>query len=193
MLSVSVQKKYGDFYLNVSFEAAEETLALLGASGCGKSMVLRCIAGLEQPDRGRIVLNGRVLFDSSLRVNLTPQQRRVIGRHDTGAVDALERDQRAQRVAHQAVGAIGLGGERLQIRGLAQIGEQEKALRHILFEHLGHLHPTGGEQAGDAHEGPHVFHRRRRVHHDQRTARRLNTEVAAEAGVAGSGLQTLKL
>jgi hypothetical protein len=62
-----------------------------------------------------------------------------------------------------------------------------------LLQHLRRLHAAFRQQLGDAHEGPHVFHRRRRVHHDQRTARRLNTEVAAEAGVAGSGLQTLKL
>lgn len=38
--------------------------AILGASGCGKSMTLKCIAGIERPDEGRIVLNDRVLFDS---------------------------------------------------------------------------------------------------------------------------------
>ena len=52
-------------------------LALLGASGSGKSVCLRCIAGLIRPDRGRIVLNGRVLFDSEAGVDLRPQQRRV--------------------------------------------------------------------------------------------------------------------
>ena len=41
-----------------------------GASGCGKSMTLRCIAGIVKPDAGRIVLDGRVLFDSAQHIDL---------------------------------------------------------------------------------------------------------------------------
>ena len=52
-------------------------MGILGASGSGKSMTLKCIAGIETPDEGRIVLNGRVLFDSEKHINLTPQKRRV--------------------------------------------------------------------------------------------------------------------
>ena len=63
-LSVDIEKKVGAFHLRCAFEAENETMALLGASGCGKSMTLRCIAGIVRPDRGRIVLNGRTLFDS---------------------------------------------------------------------------------------------------------------------------------
>lgn len=77
MLSVSIRKKLGQFNLNVSFEADNEKLALLGASGCGKSYTLKCIAGIETPDEGRIVMDGRVLFDSEQKINLAPQQRRV--------------------------------------------------------------------------------------------------------------------
>ena len=51
--------------------------ALLGASGSGKSMTLRCIAGVEKPDEGSIVLDGRVLYDSVRRIDLPPQERRV--------------------------------------------------------------------------------------------------------------------
>ena len=78
-LSVDIKKRLGSFQLDVSFEAqdATETLALLGASGCGKSMALKCIAGIERPDEGRIVLNDRVLFDSAARVDMPVQQRRV--------------------------------------------------------------------------------------------------------------------
>ena len=54
-----------------------EITALIGPSGCGKSMTLKCIAGIVTPDRGRIVLGGRVLFDSEKKINLPPQQRRV--------------------------------------------------------------------------------------------------------------------
>lgn len=76
-LAVNIQKKLGNFLLHVDFETDGELLALLGASGCGKSMTLKCIAGIETPDQGKIVLNGRTLFDSQKRINLTPQQRRV--------------------------------------------------------------------------------------------------------------------
>lgn len=76
-LFVDIEKTLGSFCLKVSFEAEEGVLALLGASGCGKSMTLKCIAGIEKPDRGRIVLDGRVLFDSAHHINLPPQQRRV--------------------------------------------------------------------------------------------------------------------
>ncbi|MDR1128675.1 MAG: ATP-binding cassette domain-containing protein [Treponema sp.] len=52
-------------------------LGILGASGSGKSMTLKCIAGIEKPDEGRIELNGRVLFDSAGKINLKPRERRV--------------------------------------------------------------------------------------------------------------------
>ena len=77
MLEVNIGKNLGKFDLDVSFSCSGGILALLGASGCGKSMTLKCIAGIEKPDRGRIVLDGRVLFDSEKRINLSPQKRRV--------------------------------------------------------------------------------------------------------------------
>ena len=76
-LIVDIEKKLGSFTLRSRFETAGGTMALLGASGCGKSVTLKCIAGIMTPDRGRIVLDGETLFDSEKRVDLTPQQRRV--------------------------------------------------------------------------------------------------------------------
>lgn len=76
-LSVDIEKNFGNFHLNMNFNVEDETLALFGASGCGKSVTLRCIAGIEKPDRGRIVLNGKVLFDSENHINLSPQKRNV--------------------------------------------------------------------------------------------------------------------
>lgn len=76
-LSVDLEKRLGSFHLRVQFQAEDEITALLGASGCGKSMTLKCIAGIMTPDRGRIVLNDRVLFDSEAGIDLPPQQRRV--------------------------------------------------------------------------------------------------------------------
>ena len=76
-IEVAIKKKIGSFSLDVSFSAGEEMFALLGASGCGKSMTLKCIAGIETPDSGFISLNGRVLYDSSKKINLPPQKRNV--------------------------------------------------------------------------------------------------------------------
>ncbi len=76
-LFVDIEKKLGNFSLGVKLEAGEETLALLGASGCGKSLTLKCIAGIEKPDRGKIVVDGVTLFDSEKRINLSPQKRRT--------------------------------------------------------------------------------------------------------------------
>ena len=63
--------------LEAAFDAGAEPLALLGASGCGKSVTLRCIAGILRPDEGRIALDDHVLFDSAARIDLPPQQRGV--------------------------------------------------------------------------------------------------------------------
>lgn len=76
-LEVKIKKKCNDFILNVEFVFIDGILGVLGASGCGKSMTLKCVAGIETPDEGRIVLNGRVLFDSEKGINLSPQQRNV--------------------------------------------------------------------------------------------------------------------
>lgn len=80
-LSVDIAKHFGDFSLEVAFDAGAETLGFLGASGCGKSLTLRCIAGIETPDEGKIVVNDTVFFDKAhgkkARINLAPQQRKT--------------------------------------------------------------------------------------------------------------------
>lgn len=77
-LIVDIEKRLGSFHLKSRFEAGNETLAILGASGCGKSMTLKCIAGIETPDSGKIVLDGRVLYDSKKNINL-PARKRGVG------------------------------------------------------------------------------------------------------------------
>ena len=76
-LEVHIEKKLNGFTLRSDFTAGNTATAILGASGCGKSMTLRCIAGIVKPDKGRIVLDGRVLFDSEQHIDLPPQQRGV--------------------------------------------------------------------------------------------------------------------
>lgn len=80
-LEVDIEKKFKGFHLQSQFTAGDETMGLLGASGCGKSLTMRSIAGIERPDAGKIVVNGTVFFDRApgkkARVDLTPQQRKT--------------------------------------------------------------------------------------------------------------------
>ena len=76
-LIVRIKKDFGTFRLDVDFTAENGVTSLLGASGCGKSMTLKCIAGVEKPDEGYIELDGTVLFDSKARIKLPPQERQV--------------------------------------------------------------------------------------------------------------------
>lgn len=76
-LKVDIEKRLGDFHLRVSFETDGEVFALLGASGSGKSLTLKCIAGIEKPDRGFISFDDDVVFDSSSGINLPVQERQV--------------------------------------------------------------------------------------------------------------------
>ena len=80
-LEVDIEKSFKGFHLQQQFSAGAETLGLLGASGCGKSLTMRSIAGIERPDAGKIVVNGTVFFDRAhgkkAKVDLTPQQRKT--------------------------------------------------------------------------------------------------------------------
>lgn len=76
-LYVDIEKSYGDFKLKVCFETDKELFAILGASGCGKSLTLKCIAGIEKPDRGVIKLNKKILYDSVKGINLPARKRKI--------------------------------------------------------------------------------------------------------------------
>jgi molybdate transport system ATP-binding protein len=78
LIAVKITKRLSrDFTLKIDFETERACLGILGPSGSGKSMTLKCIAGIETPDEGHISVDGRVLFDSVRRINLSPQSRRV--------------------------------------------------------------------------------------------------------------------
>jgi molybdate transport system permease protein len=76
-LEVTIAKRVPGFALDLRFSAGPAPVALLGASGSGKTMALRMIAGLVRPDAGRIVLGERILFDSAARVNVPSRARRI--------------------------------------------------------------------------------------------------------------------
>ena len=74
-LYVDVHKTFGKFQLDVELSLGNEELALLGASGSGKSLTLSCIAGIVKPDRGKIIIDGVTVFDSEKGINIPPQKR----------------------------------------------------------------------------------------------------------------------
>ena len=77
MLKLKIKKQLDNINLDINFETDDNILGLIGASGSGKSMSLKCIAGIEMPDEGYIILNDRVLFDSEKHINLRPQDRNI--------------------------------------------------------------------------------------------------------------------
>ena len=77
VLEVELAHRLSRLDLDVGMEAGRETLALVGPSGAGKTSVLRSIAGLLAPDRGRIVHEGRTLLDTAANVSVALEERRV--------------------------------------------------------------------------------------------------------------------
>ncbi|OBQ39977.1 MAG: maltoporin [Anabaena sp. CRKS33] len=76
-LFLNIEKRLPNFHLQVAFNTDDQPLGLLGGSGAGKSMILRCLAGIETPTQGQIILNNRVLFDSENNINIPIYQRRI--------------------------------------------------------------------------------------------------------------------
>jgi molybdate transport system permease protein len=76
-LEMEAERRLENFTLTVSLQSDRGAVGLLGPSGAGKSMTLRMIAGVTTPDQGRIVLNGRVLFDSTTKQNLPAAKRKI--------------------------------------------------------------------------------------------------------------------
>jgi molybdate transport system ATP-binding protein len=77
-LEVEIIKELPRFAINISFACPSgELLALVGPSGGGKTTLMRIIAGLDQPDLGRITFNGETWLDTREKINLPPQQRNL--------------------------------------------------------------------------------------------------------------------
>ncbi|HEY0220073.1 MAG TPA: molybdenum ABC transporter ATP-binding protein [Afipia sp.] len=77
MLSVDVAKQLGEFSLKVAFESKSRVTGLYGASGSGKSSLVNIVAGLSEPDRGRIAIDSEVLDDTAANIHLPPYKRRI--------------------------------------------------------------------------------------------------------------------
>ena len=77
MLELSVWRRQGDFTVQLDLTAGQGVTALFGPSGSGKTSVINMVSGLYRPDRGRIVVDGRVLFDSQAGIDLPPEKRRL--------------------------------------------------------------------------------------------------------------------
>ena len=77
LLEVDVTKEIGNFSLQAAFNLSQKKCGIFGPSGSGKSTLMHILAGLLEPDRGKIILNGTPLFDRRKKINLPPQKRRV--------------------------------------------------------------------------------------------------------------------
>ena len=76
-IEIHLKKTTKTFQLNIQFEGQSKRIGILGPSGSGKSMTLRCIAGIETPDQGRIQIDGRTHYDSQSHTNIKPQKRNI--------------------------------------------------------------------------------------------------------------------
>lgn len=76
-LQVELEKKVKTGTIQVEFSLENEVLGILGRSGCGKSVTLKCIAGILQPEKGKIQLDDRVLYDSGRNISRKARERRI--------------------------------------------------------------------------------------------------------------------
>jgi molybdate transport system permease protein len=139
-LEIQIEKKLPEFTLDVSFTAGNTPLSILGPSGAGKTMLLRCIAGLERAHRGRVALDGRVLLDTGKHIQVRARDRRVgmlfqhyaLFPHRTVAENIafglknLPREEQARRVT-TLVGRTHIGGLEQRYPRELSGGEQQRA------------------------------------------------------------------
>lgn len=145
-VGLAITKRLGSFTLDVAWTAGAGVAVLFGPSGAGKSLTLRCLAGLERPDAGRIVVNGRVFFDSKTGVDLPPHHRRIgyvfqgyalfphlsVGKNIAFGLRDRPRAER-QRRSKEVIERLGLGGlERRLPRELSGGQQQRVALGRAL-------------------------------------------------------------
>lgn len=140
MIEVQIRRQLNNGHmLDVRF-SSEDGVSLLGGKGSGKSVLLACLAGLTSPNEGRIVLQGRVLYDSMQKIDLAPQERRVgLLSADPGLFPGLTVNENVQ-LALCAGGRSQLSGSR-ESRGTA-LQERTKAYLHDFgLDGLGGCYP----------------------------------------------------
>jgi molybdate transport system ATP-binding protein len=137
MLSVDVEKRLGEFDITAKFETAGGVTALFGPSGSGKTSIVNMIAGLVKPNRGRIALDGRVLFDSAARLDVPVPRRRVGYVFQEGRLFPHLTVAQNLDYGRWMSGLPRDAAERERILGLLDIG-------HLLPRRPGHL--SGGER-----------------------------------------------
>lgn len=170
MLEVDIRKNIGSFNLEVAFTAQNETLGFLGASGCGKSLTLRCIAGIEKPDEGKIIVNGTTFFDKArnarAKKDLTPQQRKTallfqnymlfphltVEENIISGIDKNNSRNDKKRIAEEQLTRFGLLGMEKRYPVQLSGGQQQRvALARMLAAHSGILMLDEPFSALDAH------------------------------------------
>lgn len=165
-LVVDIKKKLVSFDLEVSFELENETLGFLGSSGCGKSMTLRCIAGVDTPDEGKIVVNGCTLFDSAAHIDLSPQQRKTallfqnfqlfpnltVGQNIAAGIDPSCKSDERNRIIETQISRFELRGLEGRYPAFLSGGQQQRvALARMLAARPGILMLDEPFSALDAH------------------------------------------
>ena len=146
-ISFAAKKTFKGFTLDLQFDSENGRLGILGASGCGKSMTLKCIAGIVKPDEGRIVINDRVLFDSAQKIDIKPQQRQVgylfqnyalfphmrVSENIACGMGLSKKEARQDKYVKELIGMLHLEGLEDRYPGQLSGGQQQRvALARIL-------------------------------------------------------------
>lgn len=165
-LIARIKKDFGSFTLDVDIQAGSETLGFLGASGCGKSLTMRCIAGIEKPDEGFIQVNDRVFFDSEKGINLTPQERKTallfqnymlfpnltIAENVAAGIDKGTPKEKVQEIVQRELARFSLSGFEKRYPAQLSGGQQQRvALARMLAAHPDILMLDEPFSALDAH------------------------------------------